>query len=52
MNITKPVACIFPHGAEDFEPSDELLDFLRDNLPQDRQGKYYLRKLGRQNWGQ
>jgi len=47
VNITKLVVCIFPHGEEDFESPYELLDFLKDTLSRERQGTYYLRKLGR-----
>ena len=44
MNITKPVVCIFPHG--EFESTHDLLCFLKDRLPNEQKGTYYLRKVG------
>lgn len=47
MDTVKPVACIFPHGQEDFPSPKELVEFLKAELPKERQGKYRLRNLGR-----
>jgi hypothetical protein len=47
MNTTKHVVCVFPHGEGEFKSTDELLEFLNVTLPGERQGRYYLRDLGR-----
>jgi len=47
MSIAKQVVCIFPHSDEEFESYVKLLDYLKDDLPKEQQGKYYLRGLGR-----
>lgn len=47
MAVSKPVVCIFPHSDEEFKSQVELLDYLKNELPKEQQGTYYLRNLGR-----
>ena len=43
----KPVVCIFPHSDDEFSNTDDLRDFLTDELPsEERGGEYLLRQLG------
>ena len=47
MAIAKSVVCIFPHSEEEFKSHVELLKYLKNELPKERKGRYYLRNLGR-----